>query len=141
MNRKRDADDEASSNGSERLAWTVDMLAKLGASLNEQVTILISLEVLMLFTSLSKAYIYQLMETDPTFPLKIKIGGRSCWSLWSAQRWIRAQIQRAESEHISKQDAAEQDRKHSPRSLTTSGTSCMKPAAACGKSTRSKPRT
>jgi predicted DNA-binding transcriptional regulator AlpA len=79
----------------ERVTWTVEMLARLGCSLNENVSILIGLEVLMLLTSLSKAYLYQLMDEDPSFPAKVKIGSRTCWSFWATQQWIREQIERA----------------------------------------------
>jgi predicted DNA-binding transcriptional regulator AlpA len=82
----------------DRVAWTVDMLARLGATLNENIVILVGLDVLMLMTSLSRAYIYQLMEADPTFPPKIKIGSRTCFSFWAAQKWLRDQVARAEAE-------------------------------------------
>ena len=76
--------------------WTIEMLAKLGPLLTEEMDVLVDLEVVQLFSSLSKAYIYELEHSDPHFPARAHVGRRAAWSFWGLQRWIRAKVQEAE---------------------------------------------
>jgi predicted DNA-binding transcriptional regulator AlpA len=96
MNKRAVGADESEDDDLQRVVATVELLNRLGGSLNENVGILISVRVGMFFTNLSRAYIYQLWDEDPTFPPKVKVGSRTCLSFWGLQRWIRARIQEAE---------------------------------------------
>lgn len=100
MNKRVAGADEAKDGDEDfqRVAVTVELLNRLGGSLSEDIDLLVSVPVGGLFTNLSRAYIYQLWEEDPTFPPKVKIGSRTCLSFWGLQRWIRARIDEAEGQ-------------------------------------------
>jgi predicted DNA-binding transcriptional regulator AlpA len=76
--------------------WTIDMLVRLAPVLNECVDILVDIDVVKLFSGLSRAYIYELEELDPKFPARAHVGRRAAWSFWGLQRWIRSKVQDAE---------------------------------------------
>lgn len=80
---------------SSRMARTVQALVSLGPLTDEGLDFLICLDVLLVMTSLSKAYVYQLEGIDPDFPARVKVGSRTAFSLRQTQRWIRIQIDRS----------------------------------------------
>lgn len=63
------------------VAWTVDMMAAVEPSLGERVSILVGIDVLTLLAGLSKQYLNFLVNEDPSFPPKAKVGSRALCSL------------------------------------------------------------